>query len=441
MERRILENLSGLDSEGRLFEQGGINVQAVLAIPGLETLRNYGDAAEVLMQKVAGVPLLIRVVATAARAGVNSVLVIWPEGVNSAILESCAESSLLKNIQVDHLVWPSTFDPQSPAHWAAIWGRLEDRFLWLPWNWVTHKRALARLTPASVLPSTWDYPALLEKRVPFHRVGFRICSGSQTDGVPVTFRATARIAERFLVANSGKPLDGIYSTFNRRLCRPFVRLLTDTRVTPNVVTLAGLLVAMLGALLFARGSYVNYVGGALLFFVSGLFDEMDGMLARIKFRESAFGTWFEGFVDNVTYLAIFAGITVGLHRQYGSWALKYGIALTIGCLLSVIVISVQRRLSTAPDRPHEYAGRMNQLLEADSSSPVSKIVRHIHIFVKKGVLVHYLLIFTLVGGLPLFLWLAAVGSNLTWILALYFTRRFFRRLPLEAAREDVQTAA
>jgi phosphatidylglycerophosphate synthase len=407
----------------------------------LETLLNHGDAIEVLMHEVAGVPLLIRVVATAARAGVDSVLIIWPEGLNPATLESCTESSLLKNIHVENLVWPNTFDLQSRTHWAAIAGHLEDQFLWLPWNCVTHKRSLAKLSPTSILPSTWEFPVLLEKRAPLHQAGFHISSSSQADGVPVTSRATVRIAERFLVANSGKPLDGIYSSFNRRLCRPLVRLLTHTRVTPNLITLAGLLVAIFGALLFARGSYVNYVGGALLFFVSGLFDEMDGMIARIKFRESAFGTWFEGFVDNVTYLAVFAGITVGLHRQYGSWALKYGIALTIGCLLSVIVISVQRRLSTAPDRPHEYARKMNQLLEADSSSPVSKIVRQIHIFMKKGVLVHYLLIFTLVGALPLFLWLAAVGSNLIWILALYFTRRFFRRLPFEAASEDIQTAA
>jgi phosphatidylglycerophosphate synthase len=416
-------------------------VQAVLAIPGLETLRSYGDPTEVLMQTVAGVPLLVRVVATASEVGVNSMSIIWPEGVNLAILESRTESSLLNNIHVENLVWPNAFDPQNPDHWAAISSSLDDRFLWLPWNWVTHKRSLARLSLESALPSSWKFPVLLEKHAPFHQAGFPINASSQADGIPVTSRATVRIAEQFLVANSGKPLDGIYSTFNRRLCRPFVRLLTHTRVTPGVITLAGLLVAILGALLFARGSYVNYLGGALLFFVSGLFDEMDGMLARIKFRESTFGTWFEGFVDNITYLAVFAGITIGLHREYGSWALKYGIALTVGCLLSVIVIGVQRRLSTAPDRPHEYAGRMNQLLEADSSSPVSRIVRQIHIFVKKGVLVHYLLIFTVANGLPLFLWLAAVGSNLTWILALYFTRRFFRGSPFGTAVEDIQPAA
>ena len=417
-------------------------MQAVLAIPSLERLRSYGGATEVLMQKVAGVSLLVRVVATAKRAGLDSVLVIWPDGVDPAILVSCAESSLLKGVQVDNVVWRNAFDPRNADHWAAIAGRLEDQFLWLPWNWVTHKRALMGLSPASICPANWQSPALLEKGAEIHQTDFQIGSGPQgADGIPVTSEATVRIAERFLVAHSGKPLDGIYSSFNRRLCRPFVRLLSHTQVTPNALTFGGLLVAILGGLLFARGSYVNYVGGALLFFVSGLFDEMDGMLARIKFRESAFGTWFEGLVDNITYLIVFAGITIGLHRQYGSWPLKYGIALIIGCVLSVIVIGAQRKLSTAPDRPHEYAGKMNQLLEADSSNSLSLIVRHIHIFVKKGVLVHYLLIFTVMGGLPLFLWLATLGSNLTWILGLYFMRRFFLRRPSEASGKNLQAAA
>jgi hypothetical protein len=47
-------------------------------------------------------------------------------------------------------------------------------------------------------------------------------------------------------------------------------------------------------------------------------------------------------------------------------------------------------------------------------------------FIKKGVAIHYLLIFTALGALPLLLRLAAFGANLTWIVALYFNRRFFR---------------
>lgn len=219
-------------------------MQAVLAIPAVETLQKYAAAGdEVLMENVAGVPLVLRVMATAARARVDSVLVIWPGEMNAAILESYAESSLLKNIHVENLVWPNAFDPQNPTHWAAIEGRLPDGFLWLPWNWVTHRRSLAELSGTPIRPRTWEFPVVLEKRALFYHPGFHISPCLHADGVQVNSRTTLRIAERFLVANSGKPSDGIYSSFNRRLCRPLVRLLTHTRLTPNVITLAGLLVA------------------------------------------------------------------------------------------------------------------------------------------------------------------------------------------------------
>jgi hypothetical protein len=42
-------------------------------------------------------------------------------------------------------------------------------------------------------------------------------------------------------------------------------------------------------------------------------------------------------------------------------------------------------------------------------------------------LVHYVFIFTLIGALPLIFFLATLGAHLTWILTLYFNRRFFAR--------------
>src|SRR5260370_23058909 len=241
------------------------------------------------MQEVAGVPLLVRVIATAIRVGVDSVLVVWPDDVDSSIWERCAASHPLQGLKLYRFFRSPIFDPRRAASWAAIAACLEDHFLWLPWNWVTHKRALAGLSPVPVCPLSWDRPASIEKSVALYVTKVRAMYEPEADVVPITSRTDVGRAERFLVAHSGKPLDGIYSKFNRLLCRPVVRLLTHTGVTPNLVTVGGLVVAIVAALLFARGSYPYYVGGALLFFLSGLVDEMDGMLARITFTESAFG--------------------------------------------------------------------------------------------------------------------------------------------------------
>ena len=95
-------------------------MQAVIAIPPRQTLQKYGGAEQALMQEVAGVPLLNRVTATAMRGGVDSVLVIWPDDVDSSIWERCAASRQLRSLKLYKLLRSSMFDPQRTASWATI---------------------------------------------------------------------------------------------------------------------------------------------------------------------------------------------------------------------------------------------------------------------------------------------------------------------------------
>ena len=138
-------------------------MQAVIAIPTRQTLQQFGGVEQALMQEVAGVPLLVRVIATAMRGGVDSLLVIWPDDVDSSIWERCAASRPLRGLKLYKLFRPPMFDPRSAATWAAIATSLEGRFLWLPWNWITHKRVFAELSPRPYRPLNWESPASIEK--------------------------------------------------------------------------------------------------------------------------------------------------------------------------------------------------------------------------------------------------------------------------------------
>ena len=415
-------------------------MQAIIAIPDTHTLNQYGGP-EALMRQVCGVPLLVRVIKTAVRAGVDSLLMIWPSDVPQSIWLSAQAALDRESVCGIIVVQPERFEPRRNPNWMELSELLEDSFLWLPWNWVTNKTVLASLELSEALPTDWNLPILLNRDAAIQGSRIRFSIEGRREGVAVTSTHSAAEAERLVVARSGKPLDGIYSTFNRWLCRPVVRLLSHTSVTPNAVTLAGLAVAILSCWEFARGFYAAYVCGALLFFLSGLCDEIDGMLARIKFRESAFGTWFEGFVDNATYLLVFVGITIGLYRQRGSEELLWGAALVAGSVLSIVVINLQRKWSTDPSRPNEYLGNVYAKLDSDSSNFVSFAARHLNVFLKKAVAIHYLLLFTLFGGLTLFLRLAAIGADLTWILTIYFNGRFFRRPAAAALAPEIQAAA
>jgi phosphatidylglycerophosphate synthase len=416
-------------------------MQIIIAIASVEELKRYGGAKEALFRSVCGVPLLERVIATGIRAGADRALVIHREPIRSAIKLYLRSSKFLKGLRRIEFVQVPDFEPNSPISWREIFGYLEDEFLWVPWNWVTNKHNLLGLDLIEARPESWDRPIRLSRFAVLGSTPPAPFPKNDRQGVPVTSPSSGEAAERWLVAHSGKPLDGIYSKFNRWLCRPLVRAFTHTFVTPNMVTLAGLLVAIVSAYCFSKGTYLASLTGALLFFFSGLLDEVDGMLARVRFSDSALGTWLEGTVDNISYLLLFGGITIGLYHQRGAEEVLIGEAALIGSILAVAIISWQRKRSTRADRPHEYLGNVFKLLDADRGNWISRSVREVHIFIKKGVFIHYVVLFTALGLLPLLLRLAAFASNLTWIIALYFSFRFFRRREPAARVVELSKAA
>ena len=116
---------------------------------------------------------------------------------------------------------------------------------------------------------------------------------------------------------------GIYKVIN-----PFVRLLIKVGFTPNAVTLTGLLLNMGVAILFIIGGeegnrgdlrYVGW-GGALILF-AGLFDMLDGQVARLGNMKSESGALFDSVLDRYSELFTFLGICyylVAHHYLLGS---------------------------------------------------------------------------------------------------------------------------
>ena len=409
-------------------------MQAVVAIPEITSLVCDKKASELIMRPVAGVPLLMRTLITAARAGADDILLIGSAALSDERVRQLMQSTLKYGISL-RVIHLDEFDPRAISNWAKLAPHLEEQFLWLPWNWVTSKQFLAHLPVVQIHSVKRAEPA----HATLHEVTRDNASFAllHPEGVAVTSPESVSLAERFLVVHSGKVLDGIHTSFNRRLCRPFVRALSHTSATPNAVTWVGVVISILSAVAFSQGSYWWSALGALLFYIAGLFDEMDGMLARVTFTESPGGTWFEGVADGLSYLLLFGGITIGLHRHYGRPAMVMGIALLVGAVLALIATSLQRRRATSPDRPNEYLGRFYQLLEKDSGNWISRVVRQVQHLQRRGVVVHYIVLFTIIGALPVLFFLATIGAHLTWIGTLYFNRRFFAQRAERRAQPKV----
>jgi len=331
-------------------------MQAVIAIPELAGRVSEHHATEMLMRPVAGVPLLMRAALTAVRAGAGQILLICPVVLSHGLLQRFAAELKQRGIQVTPLR-VGEFNPRPWAGWAILKPYLEKQFVWLPWNWVTTKQSLMQLPLVKLEFVDWSKPAFTTLQEVDREIASKIRSARRAGGIAVTSSESVVAAERFLVANSGKVSDGFHTSFNRWLCRPFVRLLSHAGITPNAVTFGRILVSFLSAIAFAKGTYLWSVLGALIFYVAGLFDEMDGMLARVKLAETPRGTWLEGAADGLSYLLLFGGVTVGMSHHYGQVAVWMGVSLLIGAVLALILTLLQRRRATAPDRPNEYLGR------------------------------------------------------------------------------------
>src|SRR5262249_31660621 len=113
----------------------------------------------------------------------------------------------------------------------------------------------------------------------------------------------------------------------------------------------------------------------------------------------------------------------------------------VGAILSIALISWQRKRLTHASRPNEYCAKMYGLLEKDRGNLLSRAGRQLEFLIKKGVFIHYVVLFTALGLLPVLLRLAAFASNVTWILGLYFSLRCFRRSEPGAGTEELPEAA
>jgi CDP-diacylglycerol--glycerol-3-phosphate 3-phosphatidyltransferase len=83
--------------------------------------------------------------------------------------------------------------------------------------------------------------------------------------------------------------------------RPLARL----GVTPNTLTVLGLLLSILTALTIAQGYLL--VGGLLVLF-AGIFDMFDGALARARNAASTFGAFFDSTLDRYSESIILFGL-------------------------------------------------------------------------------------------------------------------------------------
>ncbi len=100
----------------------------------------------------------------------------------------------------------------------------------------------------------------------------------------------------------------------RQFVTSIMRPLAGLGVTPNTLTVLGLLLSILTAFVIAQGWLL---AGGLLVLFAGIFDMFDGAMARARNAASTFGAFFDSTLDRYSESIILFGLLIYALREPG----------------------------------------------------------------------------------------------------------------------------
>ena len=210
-----------------------------------------------------------------------------------------------------------------------------------------------------------------------------------------------------------------------------IALIRWTRFNAHVMSALLILMGLYAGWLFSRGSYASGLLAAFVSLGASVLDGCDGELARLQYKESAFGCWIDTLGDYTYYLAIFSGLTVGIVRHTG-WAGFWwvGAAVLIGCVVTFALLIVLRGRITE-GRPERLRAAANDHLAAKGKT-WARLLKDLSTVTTRATMPYGILAFALLDLLPIVLVLAAIGAHIYWLSLAYEFRRLVARPVLSA---------
>jgi len=131
------------------------------------------------------------------------------------------------------------------------------------------------------------------------------------------------------------------------LLNKIVHGLALTRISPNALTFIGLVINIVAAFLFGHANATNvnwmfFYAGCVIF-GAGLFDMVDGRVARRNNQVTVFGSFFDSVIDRYSDVVLFFGLLV----YYGRINRFYYVSLVAYVMISSLMVSYTRARAEA----------------------------------------------------------------------------------------------
>src|SRR6201986_2978857 len=120
-----------------------------------------------------------------------------------------------------------------------------------------------------------------------------------------------------------------------------------TRISPNVLTFLGLVINTAAAILFGWANEHNFVRlflyAGLVIIAAGIFDMVDGRVARQTHQVTIFGAYFDSVIDRYSDVVLFFGLLV----FYARGNRFFYIVLTAFVMITSLMVSYTRARAEA----------------------------------------------------------------------------------------------
>ena len=123
----------------------------------------------------------------------------------------------------------------------------------------------------------------------------------------------------------------------RVILRGIVRGLMALHVKPNHLTFLGFVTSIWAAFVFASGHFVT---AGLVLILAGLFDMVDGMVARTANTATPFGAFFDSVMDRYSDLIIYLGLIIHYGQQD---RFTYVVLVSVAMMGSVLISYTRAR--------------------------------------------------------------------------------------------------
>jgi len=128
---------------------------------------------------------------------------------------------------------------------------------------------------------------------------------------------------------------GYIGEASQRILNALVRLLARLNPNPNLLSVIGLGINVLAAVLYGYGRFF-YAGLVMIF--ANIFDLLDGRVARLTGRVTRFGAFLDSSLDRLSDMLVFLGIIIFYSRDTEYHSTLYA-ALTGAALIGSVMVS------------------------------------------------------------------------------------------------------